>query len=138
MQTYIENIIYAADQFMPHGITVALEPLNSRDVPGYMISRIGDAADVIEKTGRANVVVQFDFYHTQIMDGDLAMRFQAHLPKIAHVQVSGVPERHEPSLGELNYDYLFQLMDRLGCDGFVGCEYNPQGDTVAGLGWLFD
>ncbi len=72
------------------------------------------------------------------MEGDLAKRFEAHQAQIAHVQVSGVPERHEPSIGEVNYAYLFQLMDRLGYDGFVGCEYNPRGDTVDGLAWLFD
>ncbi|MDB9703363.1 hydroxypyruvate isomerase family protein [Rhodospirillales bacterium] len=138
MTTYIENISYAADQFLPHGITVALEPLNSRDVPGYLISKIGDAAEVFELAGRPNIGIQFDFYHTQIMEGDLAKRFEAHQAQIAHVQVSGVPERHEPSIGEVNYAYLFQLIDRLGYDGFVGCEYNPRGDTVDGLAWLFD
>ena len=138
MSTYIENIVYAADQFHPHGIMLALEPLNSRDVPGYLISKIGDAADVINRAARPNIGIQFDFYHTQIMEGDLAKRFEAHLPQIAHVQVSGVPERHEPSIGEVNYAYLFQLMDRLGYDGFVGCEYNPRGNTVDGLTWLFD
>jgi len=138
MATYIQNISYAADQFQPHGITVALEPLNSRDVPGYLISRLGDAADVIKRAGRPNIGIQFDFYHTQIMEGDLAKRFQAHFSEIVHVQVSGVPERHEPSIGEVNYGYLFQLMDRLGYDGFVGCEYHPRGDTTDGLTWLSD
>ena len=95
-------------------------------------------AEVVAEVDRPNVGIQFDFYHVQIMEGDLARRFEALLDDIVHVQVSGVPERHEPNIGEVNYPYLFSLMDRLGYTGFVGCEYNPMGSTLDGLRWLFD
>ena len=94
--------------------------------------------EAIEQIGRPNVGLQFDFYHVQIMEGDLARRFEAALDDVVHVQISGVPERHEPSTGEVNYPYLFNLMDRLGYTGYVGCEYNPRAATLDGLGWLFD
>lgn len=138
METYVDNLRYAADACMAHGIAVAIEPLNSRDVPGYILPRVADAALVIDAVGRPNVGIQFDFYHVQIMDGDLARNFETYLEKIVHVQIAGVPERHEPNVGEINYSYLFQFMDRLGYDGFVGCEYRPRSQTLDGLGWLFD
>jgi len=94
--------------------------------------------DVIETVGRPNVGLQFDFYHIQIMEGDLARRFEALLDDVVHVQISGVPERHEPNTGEVNYPYLFNMMDRLDYTGFVGCEYNPRAGTLDGLTWLFD
>jgi hydroxypyruvate isomerase len=135
---YVENIRYAADKCQGEGVTIALEPLNSRDVPGYLMPTSAGILDVIERVGRPNVGLQFDFYHVQIMEGDLARRFEAALDDVVHVQISGVPERHEPSIGEVNYPYLFNMMDRLGYMGFVGCEYNPLGATQDGLGWLFD
>jgi len=135
---YIENIRFAADRCQAEGVTVALEPLNSRDVPGYLMPTSAAVMDVIETVGRPNVGLQFDFYHIQIMEGDLARRFEALLDDVVHVQISGVPERHEPNTGEVNYPYLFNMMDRLDYTGFVGCEYNPRAGTLDGLTWLFD
>lgn len=135
---YVENIRFAADRCQAEGITVALEPLNDRDVPGYLMPTSAAVADAIKMIGRPNVGLQFDFYHVQIMEGDLARRFEAMLDLIVHVQIAGVPERHEPNTGEINYSYLFNVLDRVGYIGFVGCEYNPLGTTLDGLGWLFD
>lgn len=138
MACYIENVRYAADQCRGEGMTVALEPLNARDVPGYLIGDLATVARAIDMIDRANVGIQFDFYHAQITGGDLARRFEQYLPKTVHVQIAGVPERYEPNTGEVNYPYLFLLMDRLGYEGYVGCEYKPRGHTLDGLGWLFD
>ena len=113
-----------------------VESLNSRDVPGYLIPTTAEAKRAIAAAGRENLGLQFDFYHVQIMEGDLAKRFEADLDAIEHVQIAGVPERFEPDVGEVNYPYLFGLMDRLGYDGWVGCEYKPQAGTEAGLGWF--
>ncbi len=135
---YVDNIRFAADRCEGEGVTVSLEPLNSRDVPGYLMLTSAAIAEALERIDRPNAGLQFDFYHVQIMEGDLAKRFEAMLDDIVHVQISGVPERHEPNIGEINYPYLFNLMDRLGYTGYVGCEYNPLGDTRDGLSWLFD
>lgn len=135
---YLENIRYAADSCQADGVTIALEPLNSRDVPDYLMPTSSAVAEIVAEAGRPNVGIQFDFYHVQIMEGDLARRFEVLLDDIVHVQISGVPERHEPNTGEINYPYLFNLVDRLGYTGYVGCEYHPLGATLDGLGWLFD
>lgn len=135
---YVDNIRFAADRCQAQGIVVSLEPLNSRDVPGYLMPTSAAVAEAMQGIQRPNVGLQFDFYHVQIMEGDLARRFEAMLDDIVHVQISGVPERHEPNTGEINYPYLFNLMDRLGYTGYVGCEYNPRAGTLDGLGWLFD
>lgn len=138
MATYVDNLRYAADACRDDGITVAIEPLNDRDVPGYVLPTTDVAERVLNAVDRPNIGIQFDFYHVQIMQGDLAKHFEAHLDDIVHVQIAGVPERHEPNVGEVNYPFLFQLMDRLGYQGFVGCEYRPRAGTADGLGWLFD
>ncbi len=135
-ETYVNNYQYCADAFADSGVTVIIEPLNSRDVPGYMISQNAGARSVIAATDRGNVGLQFDFYHVQIMTGDLATQFETHLDITKHVQIAGVPERFEPNVGEINYPYLFDLMDRLGYEGYVGCEYRPQNGTQAGLRWM--
>ena len=135
-ETFVDNLAYAADVFAKTGLTAVLEPLNSRDAPGYFLPHAADAARVIKAVDRANVGLQFDFYHVQIMDGDLARNFKAHRDITRHIQVSGVPERHEPDIGEINYPYLFDLIDDSGYDGWVGCEYRPRADTTEGLGWL--
>jgi len=131
--TYVENIRYAAKQ--ASGRQILLEPLNVKDVPGYFINSQDITARIIEEIGEPNVRLQFDFYHCQIMQGNLAERFENLLEHIGHVQIAGVPGRHEPDKGEINYPFLFDLMDRLGYDGYVGCEYVPAGKTEAGLGW---
>ena len=129
----IANLTRAAEHA---DLTFLLEPLNSRDVPGYFLTRIEQAAAIIARVDRPNVGLQFDFYHAQIMGGDLATRFAQHLPLVRHIQISGVPGRHEPDHGEINYPYLLALIDRLGYAGWIGCEYRPLAGTVAGLSWL--
>lgn len=133
---FIENLRYAARQCEAHGITVLIEPINQRDMPGYLLSRQDDAHAIREEVGACNLKVQMDFYHAQIMEGDIAMTFRKHRKHIGHVQVAGVPGRHEPDTGELNYRYLFELLDELAYEGWVGCEYRPAKDTLQGLGWL--
>ncbi len=133
---YVKNLTMAAEAAEPLGITLVVELLNSRDVPGYLIPTLEEARRAVEATGKANVGLQFDFYHVQIMQGDLAKRFEAHADLTRHIQIAGVPERFEPDVGEINYPYLFELIDRLGYEGWVGCEYKPKGRTEAGLGWF--
>ena len=135
--TYVANVRYAAEQAAAHGIQILLEPINGRDMPGFFLSRQDQAHALVAEIGAANVKVQMDLYHCQIVEGDLAMKIRQYLPtgNVGHFQIAGVPERHEPDVGELNYPYLFQLLDTLGYDGWIGCEYRPAGDTCAGLGW---
>lgn len=135
-EVYLGNLEYAARQAAAHGIAILIEPINTRDMPGYFLNRQDDAHSICKEVGAPNIKVQFDAYHCQIMEGDLATKLQRDIAGIAHVQIAGVPERHEPDIGELNYPYLFQLMDDLGYDGWVGCEYRPRGKTSDGLGWL--
>jgi len=113
-----------------------LEPINQRDMPGYLLSYQQDALAVIDAIGAANLLVQFDCYHCQIMEGDIAMKLRAMFEFIGHVQIASVPSRNEPDGQELNYPYLFQVLDELGYAGWVGCEYKPRAGTSEGLGWL--
>lgn len=132
---YIRNLSLAADKLKRHGIRLLIEPLNSRDVPGYFLNTVGQARRIIEQAGSDNLFLQMDLYHCQIVEGDLAEKIKASFGVIRHFQVAGVPGRHEPDVGEINYQYLFDLMDELGYTGWVGCEYRPKAGTVAGLGW---
>jgi 2-dehydrotetronate isomerase len=136
VDTYIANLSHAAEVFGAEGIAVTIEPLNVRAAPGYMISRQGEARDIIQRVGNPNLGLQFDFYHVQIMEGDLATRLREFMPIIRHIQIAGVPERHEPDTGEVNYPYLFALLDELSYDGYVGAEYHPRSTTEAGLDWF--
>jgi 2-dehydrotetronate isomerase len=133
--TFIRNLARAADMAGERGITLLIEPINPRDRPDYFLTRVEHAADIIAKVGRPNVRMQFDFYHAQIVGGDLLHRFQKHLPVIAHVQVAAVPSRHEPDEGEVNYQQIFAAVDRMGYAGWIGCEYRPRGSTEEGLSW---
>lgn len=140
---YRTNVRYAAEQAAPHGIQILLEPINGRDMPGFFLSRQDQAHALIADIGAANVRVQMDLYHCQIVEGDLATKIRRYLPTghVGHLQIAGVPERHEPDVGELNYPYLFKLLDSLGYDGWIGCEYRPSRGTAPhattdGLGWL--
>jgi hydroxypyruvate isomerase len=126
----------AAEFFSPHGVDVLLEPINARDMPGYFLDSFDAAAALIEALRLPNLKLQFDFYHRQIMHGDVTVALQRLAPLIGHVQIAGVPTRHEPDEGELNYPFLFRELDALGYQGFVGCEYRPKAGTVEGLGWL--
>jgi 2-dehydrotetronate isomerase len=133
---YLSNLAYAARQAASHGVTVMIEPINQRDMPGFFLSTQDDAHAICAEVGAANLKVQFDLYHCQITEGDLAMRMRQHIASIGHMQIAGVPQRHEPDCGEVHYPYLFDLMDELGYTGWVGCEYKPRAGTSAGLGWL--
>jgi hydroxypyruvate isomerase len=135
-QTFIGNLRYACERLAPHGITLLIEPINTRDMPGYFLNYQHDAHTLLAEVGAPNLKVQMDFYHAQIMEGDITSTFRRHLSEIGHVQIASVPDRHEPDLGELNYPWLFAMMDEAGYGGWVGCEYRPRNGTVAGLGWL--
>jgi Hydroxypyruvate isomerase len=135
---YLQNLAYAADQAGKAGITVLLEPINTRDMPGFFLNRQDQAQAICKEVGATNLKVQFDCYHCQIVEGDLATTLRRDFDCIGHIQIAGVPDRHEPDQGEVNYPYLFELMDHLGYDGWVGCEYRPKADTSMGLQWLRD
>ena len=132
---YVSNIKKAAAKMAPLGITTLIEPINGRDIPGFFLNRQDQALSVLKDVGAANAKVQMDLYHCQISEGDVAMKIGANYDHVGHFQIAGVPERHEPSLGEVNYPYLFDVIDSLGYTGWIGCEYRPEGDTVAGLEW---
>ena len=135
--TYIANLQFAADRFASIGATVTIEPINARiDMPGYWLDDVNKAVRLLDAIGRSNVKLQLDLYHAQIIQGDLARSIEANLGRIGHIQIADNPGRHEPGSGEINYPFLFQLLDRLGYDGWVGCEYKPLTTTEAGLGWL--
>ena len=126
----------AAEFFAPHGVDVMLEPINSRDMPSYFLNSFGAAVTVIEELRAPNLKLQFDVYHRQIMHGDVTVALRRLMPLVGHVQIAGVPDRHEPDDGEVNYPFVFRELDALGYDGFVGCEYRPKAGTLAGLGWM--
>ena len=140
--TYLTNLAWAAAQAAPHGIDVLIEPINTRDIPGFFLNRQDDAHAVLREVGAANLKVQMDLYHCQIVEGDLAKKIERYLPtgNVGHMQIAGVPERHEPDVGEINHAYLFEQIDRLGFNGWIGCEYRPRrstpGGTSAGLAWF--
>lgn len=136
LETYIENLRHAARELARHGRTLLIEPINGRDMPGYFLQTQAEAHAIREAVAEPNLKVQMDFYHAQIVEGDLATTFRKCFDGIGHVQIASVPERHEPDDGEVNYPYLFGLLDRLGYAGWVGCEYRPRGRTEDGLGWL--
>jgi 2-dehydrotetronate isomerase len=134
-KVFIGNISRAAELAAPNNITLLIEPINQRDRPGYFLSHLEHAADLITKIGAPNVRIQFDFYHLQITGGDLLKRFEKYQPLIGHVQIAAVPSRHEPDTGEVNFKNVFEAIDSLGYKGWIGCEYKPKTRTEAGLGW---
>jgi 2-dehydrotetronate isomerase len=134
-RVFVANYTRAADLAAEKNITILIEPLNARDRPDYFVNRVEQAADLIAQIGRPNVMIQFDFYHIQIICGDLLTRLAKFLPRIGHVQIAAVPSRAEPDEGEVNYAAVFDALDRLGYAGWVGCEYKPRGRTEDGLGW---
>ncbi|KAA0078564.1 2-oxo-tetronate isomerase [Tardiphaga sp. P9-11] len=131
-----KSIEWAANFLGEHGIDVVIEPINPRDVPGYFLNDFMFARDIIADMKIPNVGLQFDIYHCQIIHGDVTMRLREMLPWVGHIQIASVPSRNEPSGEELNYPFLFDELDRIGYDNYVGCEYRPAGATVAGLGWF--
>jgi hydroxypyruvate isomerase len=132
---YVSNLRRAADRVAPHGITVLIEPLNKRDNPDYFLNTTGEAVTILQEVGRDNVKLQLDLYHCQITEGDLATHLRNLAGAYAHVQIAGIPERHEPDRGEVNFAYVLGVLDEIGYEGWVGCEYRPANATRAGLGW---
>jgi hydroxypyruvate isomerase len=146
-KTYIQNITWAATEAKKTGRDVLIEPINTRDIPGFFLNYQEQAHNIVQHIGASNVKVQMDLYHCQIMEGDLATKIRQYLPtgRVGHFQIAGVPMRHEPDLGELNHPYLFEVIDEVsaacGWDGWIGCEYRPSRGAVAngthdGLAWL--
>ena len=133
--TYIANLRFAAAQLAERGLHLLIEPINTYDIPGYFLNSTAQAAGIITECGASNLFLQYDVYHMQRMEGELANTLRARLPLIRHIQVADTPGRHEPGTGEINYPFLFALIDELGYDGWIGCEYVPRADTVAGLSW---
>src|SRR6266566_8951416 len=134
--TFVRNLRFAAREAEQDGITLTIEPINPRDMPGYLLTTQTEAHAVREEVGMPNVKVQMDLYHAQIVEGDLSVKLRRWLNDIGHIQIAGVPDRHEPDSGELNCYALFELLDELGYEGWVGCEYRPRNGTVPGLAWL--
>ncbi len=133
--TLVANLRYAAGQLDAHGVRLLIEPINTIDMPGYFLTGSAQAAALIADCGASNLFMQCDLYHLHRMGEDLPLALRTHLPLIRHVQVADAPGRHEPGSGEIDYRTLFALLDQLGYQGWVGCEYHPQAGTVAGLGW---
>jgi hydroxypyruvate isomerase len=134
--TFVENLRFAAAALKVAGLKLLIEPINNFDVPGFWLNSTPKAVSVIEEVGADNLFVQYDVYHAQRYEGELAATIARYLPFIGHIQVADNPGRNEPGSGEINYDFLFAHLDRIGYAGSVGCEYKPAGSTEAGLGWL--
>jgi hydroxypyruvate isomerase len=134
--TLVSNLKFAAAQLGAAGIRLLLEPCNTRDIPGFYVNRSQQALDIIAEVGSANLFLQYDIYHMQIMEGDLAPTMLRNLSRIAHLQLADNPGRHEPGSGEINYPFLFRTLDEAGYKGWMGCEYKPARGTVEGLGWM--
>jgi hydroxypyruvate isomerase len=129
-------VAYAADQLAAHGIDLLLEPINARNMPGYFLNDFKFTEALIKDLALTNLFLQFDIYHRQIIHGDVTAALRQLMPVIGHIQIAGVPDRHEPDEGELNYHYIFDELVKLHYNGFIGCEYNPKAATLAGLNWL--
>ncbi|MDP3879962.1 MAG: hydroxypyruvate isomerase [Dehalococcoidales bacterium] len=134
-RTLVENLRFAVAALEKEGIRLLIEPLNNIDIAGFYLTHTGDALKLIEEVNHGNLRLQYDIYHMQIMEGNLTKTIRENLPRIAHMQLADVPGRHEPGTGEINYPNLFRFIDEAGYDGWIGCEYNPAGNTEAGLGW---
>jgi 2-dehydrotetronate isomerase len=135
-RTFLSNLEYALDRVENFGINILIEPINTRDIPGYYLTTIEQADAILAELSHPALKIQLDWYHAQIMGGDLARRTEKFFSKTGHYQIAGVPDRAEPDIGEVNYAYLFQLIDSLQYDGWIGCEYRPKNRTENGLGWI--
>jgi hydroxypyruvate isomerase len=133
--TLVQNLRYAAPRLKAAGVALLIEPLNTRDVPGFFLSGTRQAIEIIDAVGSDNLWLQYDIYHMQIMEGDVAPAIERHLPRIRHMQLADVPGRHEPGTGEIDFASLLSRIDRTGYTGWIGCEYVPKAGTSAGLGW---
>jgi hydroxypyruvate isomerase len=134
--TFVENLRYAAAAFAKEGVTLVMEPINPRTVPGFYLNTTKQSLDIIRAVGADNLKIQYDIFHMQIMEGDLAKTIESNLAQIGHIQFADVPDRHEPGTGEVNFDFLFGWIDRVGYQGWISAEYVPAKGTVASLGWL--
>jgi hydroxypyruvate isomerase len=137
-EVFVANLRHAAKALAGEGLTLLIEPINSRDIPGYFLNTQAEAHAIREEVDQPNLKVQMDFYHAQIVEGDLSVTLRKHIAHVGHVQIASVPDRHEPDEGEIDYRHIFRLLDELGYPGWVGCEYRPRGRTEDGLGWLKD
>ncbi|PHM73360.1 2-oxo-tetronate isomerase [Xenorhabdus kozodoii] len=135
-ECYITNLQYAADVMAKHDIKILIEPINTRDMPGYFLTTQNQAEELLKYIDRQNVFIQLDLYHCQIMEGDLLKTIERLWGKFSHIQIASVPERNEPDRGEVNYFWLIRKLDEMGYQGWFGCEYHPENSTEEGLGWL--
>ena len=135
-KTFVENLRYASPLLAAAGIRLLIEPINTRDIPGFYLTGTKQAAGIIAEAGVSNLHIQHDLYHMQVMEGDLAQTLETYLPLIGHVQVADNPGRHEPGTGEINYPFLLRRLDELGYAGHVGCEYKPSGRSEDSFGWM--
>lgn len=133
--TLVANVRHAARRLGEAGIQLLVEPINTRSVPGFFLTGSAQALEVLNAVGEGNAFLQYDVFHMQVMEGDLARSIERLLARIGHIQIADVPERHEPGTGEINFDFLLRHLDAIGYSGWVGCEYNPRGDTLEGLRW---
>jgi hydroxypyruvate isomerase len=133
--TLVSNLKFAADKLKAEGIQLLIEPINTFDIPGFFLSGTKQALDIIKDTGSDNIFVQYDIYHMQRMEGELTATIKANQSMIKHIQLADNPGRFEPGTGEINYQYLFRMLDEIGYEGWIGCEYKPKAGTAAGLGW---
>ncbi len=134
-ESYLGNVAWAAENCAPAGAGVLLEPINTVERPGYLVSLTAQARDAVDKIGLDNVGIQYDFHNAQLMEGRITRTLEANISRIRHIQVAGLPDRTPPDEGEMNHGYIFDLIDRLGYEGWVGCEYRPRGNTLESLGW---
>ena len=134
--TFVDNLRFAAPRLKEAGIRMLAEPINTYEISGFYLKRTDHAISILDQVGSDNLFVQYDIYHAQRMEGELANTIQKNLSRIAHIQLADNPGRNEPGTGEINYAWLFRFIDKVGYDGWIGCEYKPAGNTDAGLGWI--
>ena len=134
-KTFVENLRFAAGKLKAAGVRLLIEPINTYDIPGFYLSHTEQALEIMDEVGSDNLFLQYDIYHMQRMEGELAASLKKHLSRIRHIQLADNPGRNEPGSGEINYSFLFKHIDQIGYDGWIGCEYKPATTTVAGLGW---
>lgn len=135
-KTFVNNLKFAADKLEKVNIRLLVEPINTFDIPNFYLSKTQQAIDILNEVNSSNLFVQYDIYHAQRMEGELANTIERHLAKIAHIQLADNPGRNEPGTGEINYRYLFKFLERIGYEGWIGCEYKPLTTTESGLGWI--
>lgn len=134
--TLVQNLKFAAARLAEHGITLVLEAINTRDMPGYSVTTQQESFEICQAVNAPNFKMQMDLYHMQVMEGDIATKLKRYASHCGHIQIAGCPERNEPDTGEVRYEYLFRVIDAIGYDGWIGCEYRPAGKTAEGLGWI--